>query len=95
MRDSNDNHNDFRLDDDGFPMPCLPDLDNFTVKDYQSEEYADAKTVEEAIAMRGHKAFFDNVRPEDFDSGSRANARKVGIAELWSQSTWSAAEKDS
>ena len=38
--------------------------------------------------MRGEKAFLKNVEPEDFLDKGSSNLEKIGIAELFVQSTW-------
>ena len=52
-----------------------------------SDEYADARNLNEAIDMRGQKAFAQSVTPDDFRDASPDNMTKVGIAELWAEST--------
>lgn len=75
------------------PEPDPYSGDSFTVFDYASDEYADADTLGDAIAMRGRKAFFEKVMPEDFLPTAEGVSR-LGIASLWSQSTWSDDEDD-
>lgn len=61
----------------------------FDILDYYlSPDYAGARTLGEAITLRGRRAFFDEVEPEDF-SETPEGVERVGIATLWSQSTWS------
>ncbi len=72
----------------GLPKPKEYDGEKFTVLDYEMEEYAEAKTLEEAIAIRGAKAFLRDVTPEDFLESNPLGAKKLGIAELWFDSTW-------
>ena len=38
--------------------------------------------------MRGQKAFAQSVTPDDFNDASPDNMTKLGIAELWAESTW-------
>lgn len=54
---------------------------------------AELANLDELIALRGREAFFRNVTPEDF-SPDPEGITKVGIAELWSQSTWSEEDVD-
>lgn len=79
------------LDEFGLPQPAPFELPEklFTVLDYLSEEYAEASSLSEAIALRGHKAFLDKVTPEDFGKGLPEGITMLGFASLWSQSTWS------
>ena len=44
--------------------------------------------MDEAIALRGFKAFVEDVTPNDF-SPLPQGIERAGIADLWSQSTWS------
>lgn len=53
-----------------------------------SDEYADTRNLNEAIDMRGQKAFAQSVTPDDFRDASPDDMTKVGIAELWTESTW-------
>ena len=53
-----------------------------------SDEYADARNLNEAIDMRGQKAFAQSLTPDDFSDASPDNMTKMGIAELWAESTW-------
>ncbi len=48
------------------PAPHEYDRDEGNALDYFSDEYAEANSLEEAIEMRGEKAFLKNVEPEDF-----------------------------
>lgn len=72
----------------GLPEPQKYDGDKFDVTDYLTEEYADAKTLEEAIDIRGTKAFLRDVGPDDFSDDNPLGPKKVGFAELWAESTW-------
>lgn len=74
------------LDESGLPKPHDYPGPFFTVLDYGTEEYAQAESLDEAIRLRGFKAFVDKVEPSDF-SEDAPGVRKVGIAQLWSQST--------
>ena len=81
-------------DSNDLPNPMPFSGDHFTVNDYLSDEYASAKTLNEAITMRGQKAFFKAVTPEDFTPDSK-KITKLGISELWFQSTWHISEENS
>ncbi len=76
------------------PTPEPYVWDGFTVCDYQTDKYAEATNLEEAIAIRGEKAFLEKVEPEDF-SPTPEGVSKIGIASLWCQSTWSAWDEES
>lgn len=75
-------------DESGLPIPEKYEGERFTVFDYLSEEYADASTLEEAIALRGGKAFVSEVKPAEFLKEDPDFIQKIGIAELWGESTW-------
>ena len=75
-------------DESGLPEPQEYDRPYFDVFDYLSDEYADARNLNEAIDMRGQKAFAQNVTPDDFGNAALDGMTKVGIAELWAESTW-------
>lgn len=75
-------------DQSGLPEPQEYDRPYFDVFDYLSDEYADARNLNEAIHMRGQKAFAQSVTPDDFSDASPDNMTKVGIAELWAESRW-------
>lgn len=77
------NDTDFNL-----PEPERCEDECFNCLDYFSEEYADAKTLEEAIDIRGAKAFLAHVTPDDFSDNGPQDIEKVGIAELWYSSIW-------
>lgn len=77
----------------GLPIPTPYEGEAFSVLDYQSGEYAEADNLDEAIAMRGKKAFFKMVTPQDFEP-LPAEVTRLGIAELWAQSTWDAFEAE-
>lgn len=81
-------------DADNLPSPIPFSGEHFTVLDYLSEEYAAAETLEDAIKMRGQKAFFQTVAPEDFAPDAK-KITKLGISELWFQSTWHISEENS
>lgn len=70
------------------------DGEAFNVWDYMSAEYADAATLGEAIDIRGYKAFLREVNPGEFASNSFAGVTKVGIAELWFDSSWTDGETE-
>lgn len=84
------------MDDEelGLPTPQQYEGERFTVLDYATEEYADARTLEEAIAIRGAKAFLRDLTPGDFSEDGPLGARKIGTAELWAESTWERGETD-
>ena len=65
-----------------------------SVEDYKTEEYAEARTLEEAIAIRGAKAFLRDVTPDDFLDDAPLGVKKIGIADLWSESTWEEGETE-
>ena len=71
----------------GLPQPKKYEGECFNVFDYISYS-PEAKSLEEAIEMRGYEAFIGSVEPGDFSAGFDNNAEKLGIAELWFQSTW-------
>lgn len=75
-------------DESGLPKPQEYDRPYFDVFDYLSDEYADARNLNEAIEIRGQKAFAQNVTPDDFGDASLNGMAKVGIAELWAESRW-------
>lgn len=75
-------------DESGLPEPQKYDRPYFDVFDYLSDEYADARNLNEAIDMRGQKAFAQSLTPDDFSDASPDNMTKMGIAELWAESTW-------
>lgn len=81
-------------DADNLPSPIPFSGEHFTVLDYLSDEYAAAETLEDAIKMRGQKAFFQTVAPEDFAPDTK-KITKLGISELWFQSTWNISEENS
>lgn len=78
----------------GLPRPKKYEGERFTVEDYMTEEYAQARTLEEAIAIRGTKAFLNDVTPEDFMDDTPLGVEKIGIADLWSDSTWKEGETE-
>ncbi|MEY8437170.1 hypothetical protein AAK967_05455 [Atopobiaceae bacterium 24-176] len=82
------------MDDEelGLPTPQQPEGDRLDVPDYTSEEYADARTLEEAIAIRGAKAFLRDLAPDDFSEDGPLGSKKIGTAELWAESTWEKGE---
>lgn len=53
-------------EDLGLPKPEDYDGDSFCALDYLTGEYATARTLEEAIDIRGARAFLRNVAPDDF-----------------------------
>ncbi len=82
-----------QTDKQGLPIPTPYEGEAFSVEDYQSGEYAGAANLDEAIAMRGEKAFFKMVTPRDFEP-LPAEVARLGIAELWAQSTWKASKAE-
>lgn len=72
----------------GLPRPQKYQGERFSALDYKTEEYAEAQTLEEAIAIRGAKAFFRDITPDDFLDEAPLGAEKIGIADLWADSTW-------
>ena len=72
----------------GLPTPKRYEGEFSSIEEYFTEEYSDAQTLEEAIALRGAKAFFKNVNPEDFLNVAFPGFVKIGIADLWADSTW-------
>lgn len=60
-------------DQSGLPEPQEYDRPYFDVFDYLSNEYADARNLNEAIDMRGQKAFAQSVTPDDFRDASPDN----------------------
>lgn len=90
QRDSaTDSHVD-STDDKAFNLPAPHEYDRNegNALDYFTDEYAEANSLEEAIEMRGEKAFLKNVEPEDFLDKDSSDLEKIGIAELFVQSTW-------
>lgn len=81
-------------DEFGLPTPEEPDVEEFTVLDYLSVEYAEARTLEEAIELRGAKAFFRDVTAEEFADDTPPTMTKIGFAELLAESTWRKEEND-
>ena len=79
-----------RMNDEelGLPRPQKYQGERFSAWDYKTEEYAETQTLEEAIALRGAKAFFRDVTPDDFLYEAPSGAEKIGIADLWADSTW-------
>lgn len=78
----------------GLPRPERYEGERFSVEDYKTEEYAEARTLEEAIAIRGAKAFLKDVAPDDFLDDAQLGVEKIGIADLWSDSTWEEGETE-
>lgn len=72
----------------GLPEPKDYDGEVFTAYDYASERFADARTLEEAIELRGHDAHLQELTPDDFLDEPVPGLEKLGIAELWAESTW-------
>lgn len=80
--DDGDGPSEDHRDEFGLPGPEPYAGDGFTALDYDSEEYADAETLGDAIKKRGRKAFFDKVMPEDF-APTANGVDRLGIASLW------------
>lgn len=78
----------------GLPRPKKYVGERFSALDYMTEEYAEAQTLGEAIAIRGAKAFLRDVAPDDFLDDAPLGAEKIGIADLWADSTWEKAETE-
>lgn len=76
------------LDEFGLPLPKHYDGPRFDARDYFSDRFAAAKTLGEAIEMRGLDAFAEEVEPSDFTDDTPAYETKIGIAEFWAESTW-------
>lgn len=75
-------------DEFGLPRPQQYEGPYFDVRDYLGEAYAGAKSLEEAIEMRGADAFAQEVDPADFLEEASPDETRLGIAELWAESTW-------
>lgn len=75
------------LDEFGLPKPRDFDGPYFTALNYYSEEYGQGDGMDEAVELRGFEAFLDKAEPSDF-SDDVHGVYKVGLAQLWSQSTW-------
>lgn len=78
----------------GLPRPKKYEGERFSALDYMTEEYAEARTLGEAIAIRGAKAFLRDVAPDDFLDDAPLGAVKIGIADLWADSTWEKGETE-
>ena len=92
-----DNAHDWdATDEHGLPVPKQYDGPYFDAREYSTGKYAEASTLDQKIAMRGQEAFASSVSPDDFEASPFADKVKVGIAELWAQSTWveSATQRD-
>ncbi|MGN0302201.1 MAG: hypothetical protein ACI4BI_04925 [Anaerotardibacter sp.] len=70
------------------PEPKQYNGPHFSVLDYLNPKYEGAKTLEEAIAMRGEYAFFEKVTANDFAFSEIEGFSLLGFADLWAQSTW-------
>lgn len=84
------------MDDEelGLPKPKKYEGERFSALDYKTEEYAEVQTLGEAITLRGDKAFLRDVTPDDFLDDTPPGAEKIGIADLWSDSTWEKGETE-
>lgn len=67
-------------DANNLPSPIPFSGEHFTVLDYLSDEYAAAETLEDAIKMRGQKAFFQTVAPEDFAPDTKKKLQNSVLA---------------
>ena len=76
------------LDKFGLPLPKRYDGPHFDVRDCASDRFAGAKTLGETIEIRGQDAFAEEVEPDDFSDDTSSYETKLGIAELWAESTW-------
>ena len=75
-------------DELGLPLPKKYDGPRWDVREYLTDTYEEARTLEEAIEMRGQDAFAREIEPTDFDDDIHAHEIKLGLAELWADSTW-------
>ena len=77
-------------DEFGLPLPKRYDGPRWDVREYLTDTYAEATTLAEAIEMCGQDAFAHEVEPADFAADDvRAREIRLGLAELWADSTWS------
>lgn len=74
-------------DEHGLPLPEPFAGPCFDIFDYCSPKYAWAKETWKAVASRGIETYADHLVPEDFEDLPEGFQR-LGIASLWSQSTW-------
>lgn len=84
----------FHLDAGELPDPKPYDGPCFNALDYKGPRYAEAKTLQEAIEMRGADAFFEQVCADDFMQNNQEIGVMLGFADFWAQSTWSKAMPD-
>ena len=76
------------FDEFDLPLPKKYDSPRWDAREYLTDTYAEAKTLEEAIEMRGQDAFAREIEPADFDDDIHAHEIRLGLAELWADSTW-------
>ncbi|EJN52811.1 hypothetical protein HMPREF1138_1668 [Actinomyces sp. ICM58] len=48
-------------EESGLPTPSEPNVEEFAIKDYRTDEYSEVRTLEEAIELRSAKACFRDV----------------------------------
>ena len=60
----------------GLSTPKKYEGEQFSVLDYGTKEYADAQTLDKAIAIRGAKAFLRDVTPDDFSDDNLSGVKK-------------------
>ena len=66
MTKNKENSNNWDVDEHGLPLPKRYDAPPWDVREYLTDTYAEAKTLGEAIEMRGQDAFAHEVDPADF-----------------------------
>lgn len=88
MTKNKEDSNNWDVDEHGLPLPKRYDAPPWDVREYLTDTYAEAKTLGEAIEMRGQDAFVHEVDPADFSDDGEPFETKIGIAELWAESTW-------
>ena len=88
MTKNKENSNNRGFDEFGLPLPKKYDAPRWDVREYLTDTYAEAKTLEDAIEMRGQDAFAHEVDPADFSDDDEPHETRIGIAELWADSTW-------
>ncbi len=77
-----------KLDEYGLPYPDITGKESFKAFDHYANIVPGFKSRAISVALRGAKAFSENVTPEDFADDDRPNSKSVGIAELWFLSNW-------
>lgn len=88
MAKNMENSNNRGVDEFGLPLPKKYDASPWDAREYLTDTYAEAKTLEDAVEMRGQDAFAHEVDPSDFSDDDDPCETKIGIAELWADSTW-------